>query len=270
MGHGTGQKPKPGFSARLEGWKLAEILKFEPGNYSFIHVPGGPFSAGVAANPGFALHRARFDRPLPMAEGFSRIKAHLEHVGRPITALAACELRSPAPMTPPEFAAFNAEYLKTLHAWGCRQADINPLARSNIAPITEVPKGATFFAFTYTVPETGAKGDFLISGKPEFRDGVTGPERTFGGRDTSLTGIAAKAEFVMDAMRDRVAALSCDWKGVTAAQIYSVHDLRPVLEGSFAKAGISQIGVSCFPGWPPVTDADIEFDVRRVRTELVI
>ena len=249
---------------------MAEILRFEPGNYAFIHVPGGPFSAGVAADSGFALHRARFDRSLPMAKGFARIKAHLEKLGRPITALAACELRSPAPMTPSEFAAFNAEYLKTLHAWGCKQGDINPLARSNIAPITEVPKDATFFAFTYTVQETGAKGDFLISGKPEFRDGVTGPERTFGGRDTSLRGIGAKAEFVMDAMRERVNALSCDWKGVTAAQIYSVHDLRPVLEGSFAKASISQIGVSCFPGWPPVTDADIEFDGRRVRTELVI
>lgn len=74
----------------------------------------------------------------------------------------------------------------------------------------------------------------------------------------------------MDAMRERVAALGCDWKEVTAAQIYSVHDLRPVLEEAFAKAGMSQLGVSCFPGWPPVVDADIEFDVRRVRTELVI
>lgn len=249
---------------------MTEILKFEPGNYSFIHVPGGPFSSGVAASPGFALQRARFGRPVPMAQGFSAIKSHLERLGRPVTALAACELRSPAPMTPPEFAAFNAEYLKTLHAWGCKQGDINPLARSNIAPITEVPKGAAFFAFTYTVAEQGAKGDFLISGKPEFRDGVTGPERTFGGRDTSLKGIDAKAEFVMDAMRERVAALGCDWSGVTAANIYSVHDMRPVLEGAFERADLSQIGVACFPGWPPVTDADIEFDVRRVRTELVI
>lgn len=249
---------------------MATVLNFEAGNYSFIQVPGGPFSSGVMANPGFALHRARFERPVPMAAGFSRIKAHLETLGRPLTAVAACELRSPAPMTMPEFAAFNAEYLKTLHAWGCRHGEINAPARSNIAPITEVPTGAMFYAFTYTVPEAGAKGDFLISGKPEFRDGVSGPERTFGGRDTSLKGIDAKAEFVMDAMRERVKALGCDWKGVTAAQIYSVHDMRPVLEGAFTRAGISQIGVACFPGWPPVTDADIEFDVRRVRTELVI
>lgn len=249
---------------------MAGIMTFEPGNFSFLPVPGGPFSSGVVANPGFALHRARFDRPVPMATGFSRIKAHLEKAGRTVQALAACELRSPAPMTIPEFAAFNAEYLKTLHAWGCRSGEINAPARSNIAPITEVPTEAMFYAFTYTVAESGAKGDFLISGKPEFRDGVTGPERTFGGRDTSMKGIDAKAEFVMNAMRERTAALGCDWKGVTAAQIYSVHDMRPVLEGAFTRAGISQIGVSCFPGWPPVTDADIEFDVRRVRTELVI
>jgi hypothetical protein len=169
-----------------------------------------------------------------------------------------------------EFQAFNSEYLKTLHAWGCRHGEINAPARSNIAPITEVPSGSSFFAFTYTVPDANAAGDFLISGLPEIKAGATGSDRTFGGRDVSLKGLAAKARYVMEGLRTRVEALGCDWGGITASQVYTVHDFRPVLEDLFAELGISQIGVAWYPGWPPVVDMEFEVDVRRVRTELVI
>jgi hypothetical protein len=249
---------------------MAEIIDFKAGDFSFLAAPGGPFSAGVRANKGFALRRARFARPVPMLDGFARIKQHLEKLGRPVTALAACELRSPKPMTVQEFQGFNREYLKTLHEWGCREGEVNAPARSNIAPITEAPTGSSFFAFTYTVPETTAGSDYVISGLPEIRPGATGSERTFGGRDVSLKGLAAKARFVMEGLRSRVDALGCDWAGITAAQVYTVHDLRPVLENLFAELGISQIGVAWYPGWPPVNDMEFEVDVRRVRTELVI
>ena len=249
---------------------MAEVLHFEPGNYDFVHSPGGPFSAGVAAMKGYALRRVRFGRPIPMSEGFAFIEAYLSREGRPLTALAACELRSPTAMTIAEFQAFNAQYLQTLHAWGCRLGEINTLARSNIAPITEVPAESAFFAFTYTVPEQGAAGDFLISGKPENRDGMTGPERIFGGRDVSLRGLEAKARFVMDALRERVMSLNCDWFGITAAQIYTVHDIRPLLENIFAEARLSQIGVATYPAWPPVEGLEFEADVRRVRMEIVV
>jgi len=248
---------------------MPDVTEFKPGNYRFIVSPGGPFSSGVAAQPGFALRRVRFLRPIPMAAGFAFIKAHLEREGRPVTALAACELRSPAAMTIEQFQAFNGEYLKTLHQWGCKAGEINPLARSNLAPITEIPSEAMFFAFTYTVPEAGASGDFLISGKPEIRDGVT-TDRIVGGRDVSLKGLETKARFVMNAMRERVTALGCDWAAVTAAQIYTVHDIRPLLDTVFAEDNISQIGLAWYPSWPPVIGMEFEVDVRSVRTELVI
>lgn len=248
---------------------MPDVMDFKPGDYKFIISPGGPFSAGVAAMPGFALRRVRFLRPIPMADGFAFIKQHLEREGRPVTALAACELRSPAAMTVDQFQAFNGEYLKTLHQWGCKAGDINPLARSNLAPITEIPDQAMFFAFTYTAPEAGASRDFLISGKPEIRDGVT-TERIVGGRDVSLKGLETKARFVMAAMRERVDALGCDWSTVTGAQIYTVHDVRPLLDTVFTESKISQIGLAWYPAWPPVIGMEFEVDVRSVRTELVI
>jgi hypothetical protein len=106
---------------------MTEVLHFEPGNYDFVHAPGGPFSSGVAPMRGFALRRVRFGRPIPMAEGFAFIEVHLGREGRPLTALAACELRSPAAMTVSEFQAFNRQYLYTLHTWGCRLGEINTL-----------------------------------------------------------------------------------------------------------------------------------------------
>jgi hypothetical protein len=249
---------------------MTKILDFAAGDYSFLVAPGGPFSAGVRANEGFALHRARFSRPVPMMDGFTRIRQHLQKIGRPLTSLAACELRSPRPMSVDEFQAFNREYLKPLHEWGCHIDHVNAPARSNIAPITEIPAESMFYAFTYTVPEPGSVGDYLISGFPEIKSGASGSDRTFGGRDVSLKGLEAKARYVMEALRDRVNALQCDWSGVTASQVYTVHDFRPILENLFAELGISQIGVAWYPSWPPVNDMEFEVDVRRVRTEIVI
>jgi len=249
---------------------MADVHEFKPGDFSFLPSPGGPFSNGVRASPGFALHRARFAHPVPMAEGFERIERHLKQLGRPLTALAGCELRSPKPMSVAEFQAFNEHYQKTLHRWGCRSGELNAPARSNLAPITEIPAEASFFAFTYTVPEAGADGDFLISGLPEIRADAPAAERSFGGLDVSLKGLAAKARFVMDGLRARVDALGCRWVDVSAAGVYTVHDFRPVLEDLFAELGISQIGVALYPAWPPVTGFHFEVDVRRVRTELVV
>jgi hypothetical protein len=244
---------------------MPDVTEFSAGNYKYIVSPGGPFSSGVAALPGYALRRVRFARPIPMMDGFAFIKTYLEREGRPVTALAACELRSPASMTREQFQGFNGEYLKTLHQWGCKAGDINPLARSNLAPITEVPSEAMFFAFTYTVPEAGASGDFLISGFPEIKDGGV-----VGGRDVSLKGLDLKARFVMSTLRERVAALGCDWSKVTGAQIYTVHDIRPLLDTVFAEDKVSQIGLAWYPAWPPVIGMEFEVDVRSVRTELVI
>jgi hypothetical protein len=266
------RRPKLGAAATAtrEDDAMPELLPFAPGNYTCLAVPGGPFSAGVRADPGYALHRARFARPLPMVRGFAALAAHLTRLGRPLTALAGCELRSPAPMTRADFNAFNAEYLRTLHGWGVQAGTVNPAARSNIAPILEVPAETTLFAFTYTVPEPGAAGDFLISGKPEVRGGPEVADRIVGGRDTSLRGMERKARFVIEFLQAQVQALGCDWAGVTATQVYTPHDLRPLLEPVFAPVGLTVQGVTWFPAWPPVQELDFEADVRRVRTEIVL
>ena len=58
---------------------------FTPGGFRFIR---GVFqySSGVASLDGFRIERARFRRPLALADGLRRIEAFLVSIGRPTTA----------------------------------------------------------------------------------------------------------------------------------------------------------------------------------------
>ena len=81
---------------------------FAAGGYRYIPAVF-QYSGGVAAEPGYRLERVRFQRPVPLAEGFRRIEKFITEAGRPLTAFAACELRSPAPFTEAGFIAFNRD-----------------------------------------------------------------------------------------------------------------------------------------------------------------
>ena len=96
---------------------MAETAVFEPGGYRYVR---GRFqySGGVAAQPGYVIERARFARPVSLDEGFRRIEAHLDALGRSPTAFCACELRSPGQFTEEGFIAFNRVYVGTLERWG--------------------------------------------------------------------------------------------------------------------------------------------------------
>ena len=92
---------------------MSSVIPFEAGNFRYIKAVF-QYSGGVAAEPGYAIERARFARPLPLADGFKAVEAQLRRLGRPLTAFAACELRSPAPFTEQGFYDFNKAYVTTL------------------------------------------------------------------------------------------------------------------------------------------------------------
>src|SRR6185295_19515275 len=96
------------------------------------------YSSGVAAEEGYEIERARFARPLPLADAYAAVEAHLKALGRPTTAFCACELRSPEPFTEQGFYDFNKVYVKTLERWGIyKDGDqpVNPVARTNVCPV---------------------------------------------------------------------------------------------------------------------------------------
>jgi hypothetical protein len=71
---------------------------FSAGNYRFIPAVF-QYSSGAAALPGYEIERVRFDKWLPLAEGFAAAANHIQAAGRSLTSFCACELRSPAAFT---------------------------------------------------------------------------------------------------------------------------------------------------------------------------
>ena len=144
------------------------ISDFPAGNYRFIPAVF-QYSSGAAADSGFEIERVRFDRLLPLAEGFAQVAKYIAGAGRPLTSFCACELRSPAAFTEDGFRTFNQHYVKTLAEWGLFDGSINPVARSNVCPEIDPPAEPSFYAFSFTRPSQSAALSFVIAGGAEAR-----------------------------------------------------------------------------------------------------
>lgn len=249
---------------------MANIIDMPDGGYRFVE---GVFQycAAVAALPRYRIERVRFPSVVPVAQGFARIAELLRSAGRPLTALCACELRSPAQFTDEGFHAFNRTYVGVLSEWGLMVHGANPVARSNVCPEIDPPAVPGFYAFCYTVLDDGAVPSFVIAGSGKSQEGnATYRERTVAWRDTSPAGMRAKARHVHNVMEARMAPLGFGWPEVTGVQIYTVYDVTPFLAEDIVRRGAARHGVTWHYARPPVVDLDYEMDVRGVHTERVL
>ena len=249
---------------------MAEVRVFAAGGFRFVR---GVFqySAAVAALPGYRIERARFGGHVPMPEGFARIAGYLQGLGRPLTALCACELRSPAPFDDAGFRALNEGYARVLGEWGLLALGDNPVVRSNVCPEVSPPMEPGFYGFSYTVPEVDAAGSFVIAGSGESIEGrATYAEATVAYRDISPAGMRVKAAHVHGVMEARMAALGVGWRETTATQVYTVHDVHPFLAEELVRRGAARHGITWHFNRPPIVDLEYEVDCRRVRVERVI
>ncbi|MBV9522058.1 MAG: hypothetical protein JO010_04660, partial [Alphaproteobacteria bacterium] len=141
---------------------------FSAGNYRFIPAVF-QYSAGAAALAGFEIERVRFDKWLPLAEGFAAAAKYIQSAGRPLTAFCACELRSPAAFTDDGFRRFNEHYVKTLAEWGIYDGKSNPVARSNVCPEIDPPSEPSFYAFSFTRASASSTPTFVVAGSGEAK-----------------------------------------------------------------------------------------------------
>lgn len=249
---------------------MTTAVRFSDGGYRYV--PGVfQYSAGVAAEPGFELIHARLRRPLPLAQGFDLISAHLESLGRPLTAFCACELRSPAPFTEDGFAAFNKVYAGTLEKWGIMRDGVNPVARSNVCPKIDPPAEPSLYAFAYTVPASGSPPTCAVAGSGEapegrgnYRDHIVALD------DVSPGGMKQKAEFVVGEMNRRLGVLGFQPNDVTATQVYTVEPIHHLLEPTLIPCGLAGHGLTWQYCRPPVEGLAFEMDCRSIRHEIVI
>ncbi|HEV8014923.1 MAG TPA: hypothetical protein VGP48_05300 [Stellaceae bacterium] len=248
-----------------------DIVSLPLAGYAFLKGQAHPFSQGVACLAGHVLTRVRFITPPPLAEGLARAASFITAQGRPLAALAACELRSPAQMSPSDFAAFNRHYVELLRANGFPSEAPFTMARSNVAPIHAAPSTNTLFAFTYAAAadkaDAAARRDFLISGKAEIIDG---PSRGIvAAGDASAAGTEKKASYVLEGLRARVQLLGCNWTDISGIQIYTARAVEPVLP-LLHRLGLAPVGLTLHPAHPPVAPAELEIDLRSVGVERLL
>ena len=224
------------------------------GGFRFLPVDG-PFSAGVAADPGFEIARVHAPHHTPLAKGFRLIEETLQQSGRPPTALCAVELRIPKPFGRAEWEDFNGGYVAQWKRWEATVDGHIPGARTNVAPEFEPPSEPCLHAFSYTAEADTRRHDFVISGTPE-------PEGTLGGLPAYWAAIAGEIE-------DRMAALGVKWDDATETQFYGTradHEL-------FGAQGLPHLEELVRPGlrWffsrPPIKSLHLEVDVRGLTRE---
>ena len=264
------------------------LTPFNEGNYEFL--PGSAtFSSGARAMPGYAMVRASFFRVLPLAAAFAAMQQHLAGLGRPMTAVAGIELRSPKPFSFANFAGFNKGYIDLLQQYGLQSADgAGVAARSNLAPepLNIAPAEPGILAFCYTVPVgiAPARPQFVAAGSGELRpapkstinqtanSGTAPRDLIVRVGETSPDAMREKAIYCMNAVADELKGLGVSWDDCTGVNLYTVHSMDSYLVEDILKPiGATAIqGVHWYYTRPPIEEIEFEVDARGVSQEIIL
>jgi hypothetical protein len=246
------------------------------GGFSFLRGVS-PYSAGVVASLEFEIEYARFERAVPLNDGFEAVDAYLRRLGRPRQSLCAMALRSPIPFTFAGFAEFNEGYVEILKKWDVLQDDLNPVARTNVAPEIDPPAEPSLHGFAYTMPlpeesDFAARTSFVVAGAGELPEGSLDSRSIIRLGDVSAGGMLEKIRFVLGLMEGRLRGLGVGWRDVTATAVYTVHDIAPFFASEIlARMGqAAQHGVTWHFARPPVAGIEYEMDLKGCRREVVL
>jgi hypothetical protein len=249
--------------------QVLTLLHHPQGQYSFLRGISA-YSAGVVAQKGYEIVHATFSRLTSLRPGFEAIEQHLSGLSLPKVALCAIELRSPRSSCEEEFHAFNSGYIKVLESWGILlDRGLNPIARTNVAPVLLPPPEPSIHGFAYTAPSTAQCQTFVVAGAGELPEGSTNPNDILLCGDVSSAALAEKARFVMSRMQDRLHAMGVSWPQVTAIDVYTARDLTGALVTEILKQASHNTLIWNYAR-PPIKDLEFEMDLRGVRCEIVL
>ena len=246
------------------------LLANPRGGYHFL-MGIDPYSCGVVADPGYEVVHATMRAPLPWREGFEKIDSHLREIGRPRHALCGVELRSPTPYSMEGFIEFNVGYCDLVQSWDLYVGDLNPVARTNVAPADSPPAGPVLHGFSYTAPEMqDAPMTFVVAGAAELREAALDEDDIIRRGESGPDALREKAGHVIGIMESRLHGLGASWELVTAIDVYTVFLLEGLLEDSvLPKIGVAgRHGLCWSRARPPVLGLDFEMDMRGVRSEV--
>ena len=244
---------------------------FAPGGYRYIPAVF-QYSGGVAAEDGFELERARFMAPVPLAEAFAAVEAHLKAIGRPITAFAQCELRSPAPFTDQGFIDFNKQYVTTLERWGIYKDGVNPVARTNVCPMYDEPAEPSMLAFTYTVPAATRAPHLHAVRRRRRPRRIAALQRAHRAlrrharpRDCARRWSSSSTRWSAGSRRSASAGRMRSARRPTPCRTSAIWSAR-----NWRRRGAIESGLVWHYARPPVIGLEYEMDVRGTARELII
>ena len=181
------------------------------------------------------------------------------------------ELRIPQPLSPQGFAEFNEPYVQRLADWNVLVDGLNPTARTNVALAVHPVAEPSLYGFSYTVPTDHDRPSFVLSGAAEIQRSEKGSEIVSRG-DVSSQGLSQKAQAVLEILADRLQEFSLAWTDVTAVELYTVHDVHPLLETEILPglASGGHHGLRWHYARPPVTEVEVEMGAQGVYQECVL
>jgi hypothetical protein len=277
-------KPNPESSRRefmkqIEALALAPLLRSEDimlvdntkGGFRFLRGIA-PYSSGAVALAGYEVVHATLVPPLPYRKGFEVIDQHFKEERRPSEALCGIELRSPGPFTFVGFDQFNQSYVEMLQKRGILAAGLNPVARTNVAPAIDPPPEVLLYGFSYTAPSRATGFTFVVAGAGELKGERLDARDIVRRGDTSEDGLRDKADQVLGLMDARLRGLGGDWAEVTVVDVYTVHDIFPLMQKllmpRLGAAGIH--GVRWHFARPPIEEIEFEMDLRGCFKEVMV
>ena len=254
---------------------------------SYRYVPGiDPYSGGVRAEPGHRIVHASLRRPLPWQDGLRVVDAHLVSQGAEAAALCSVELRCAKPHSFGGFDAFNDEYRSALNDRGLlldRSAEstalvpvsaaINPVARTNVAPVVHPPNATELHAFGYVGTDEWSDGSpsFVIAGAGDLRDqSDLAPAAIVRAGERWVEAGAERAAVVLDEMEARMASLDVTWSDATTVDVYCAEPIHPVLESVVLErlGPAARRGVHWYLAAPPIVGLTFEMDLRGGTEEI--
>ena len=245
------------------------LIEHTDGNYWFL--PGiAAYSCGVVACPGYEIVHVTLRQPIAYQGGFDRIADFLSAQQRPKAALCGVELRSPAPYSFAGFSELNAEYAGILADWDVFVDGINPVARTNVAPVLGAPSKPALYGFSFTQPsDANLPQTFVVAGAGELPEGKLEPAAIVARGDFSRAGMLQKAHAVMELMHGRLLQLGGQWSEVTHVNVYTTRfDASLVTDIVLPRATTGNVdGIVWHYSRPPVEEIEFEMDMRGVRTE---
>ena len=242
-----------------------------------IHNPNGhyyflkgidPYSCGVVAEPGHEIVHVTLTHLIPWHEGFVKIGAYLKLIGQSRNALCAIQLRCPEPFTMEGFITFNQEYCSVLQDWNLYIDGLNPLARTNVAPVINPPRESMLYGFSYVQPTNDSyQSTFVVAGAGELIDGILNPEGIIRRHETSIEAMREKIIYVVEVMRDRLAKLGGRWEIVNRINMYTNRNISHLAE-DLVLPSVNQLhGLNWYQSRPPVVGIEYEMDLRGVNRE---